>query len=151
MKMKSPFSTPVTVGLTDGSCIAVSAEGTDVPMKFFQASVEAGCLPLDGEDTPKANVEKTQADLLRELLIAMIESDNKDDFRDDGLPKLDAVSAKAGRNVEDVELMQAWQALQEEAEKDELIKQAKELKIKSPHMMGIDTLKAKIAEAKAGK
>lgn len=151
MKMKSPFSTPVTVGLTDGSCIAVEAEGTEVPVKFFQAAVEAGCLPLEGGEEKQVNKEKTSAELLREVLIAMIEGDNEDDFRDDGLPKLDAVSAKAGRNVNDVELMQAWQSLQEEAEKDELIKEAKSLKIKSPHMMGIDTLKAKIAEAKAGK
>lgn len=151
MLMKSPLNTPVSVSLLSGATISVSPEGTEVPMEFFQEAVNRGCTPVQGSTQKPVATEKTQSELLRELLIGMIEADNQDDFREDGLPKLEVVSEKAGRNVEDVELVAAWNALQEEAEKDELIKEAKSLKIKSPHMMGLETLKAKIAEAKAGK
>lgn len=149
MLMKSPFNTDCTLSLTDGRCISVSTEGSDVPMEFFQAAVEAKCIPVEDDGKKKQkNTEKTNAELLRDVLISMIESDNKEEFRDDGLPLLDAVISKLGRNIDDAELMAGWTALQNEAEKEDLIKEAKALKIKSPHLMSIETLKEKIAEAK---
>lgn len=121
MKLKSPTAEPVQVALLSGHIIRIPHEGREVPQRFLQDAFKAGCLPVgvDIEDVAGSvagqdeSAGKTRGGIIRDAIKAMLEAGAE--MTAAGLPNLKELSKVAGFTVERNEMVDAWNAVQEEA------------------------------------
>ena len=121
MKLKSPTDEPVQVALLSGHIIRIPPEGREVPQRFLQDAFKAGCLPVSVDassvqEEDAGNDEgsgKTRGEIITGAIKTLLESGAE--MTAAGLPNLKELSKVAGFTVERNEMVDAWNAVQEEA------------------------------------
>ena len=121
MKLKSPTDEPVQVALLSGHIIRIPHEGREVPQRFLQDAFKAGCLPVSvdtgaiqgGADVGGESSGKTRGEIIIGAIKTLLESGAE--MTAAGLPNLKELSKVAGFTVERNEMVDAWNAVQEEA------------------------------------
>lgn len=119
MKLKSPTDVRVKVALLSGHVFNVPPEGADVPKMFIKEAFKLGCIPaevdideVDGGEV--ANDAKERSTIIEDAIKSMLESGAK--MNGDGLPGVRELGKICGFTVERVEMVDAWNKLQSEAE-----------------------------------
>jgi hypothetical protein len=99
--MKAPAG-EIRLANTAGHTCVIGAEYTEVPEMFRRMAVAEGAL-IEGvqpEAPPPPKVEHSKEELVAKAMRDMMDVQNPDDFGQDGKPKVDAVSARAGFTVD---------------------------------------------------
>lgn len=114
MKFRAPEEIgEIRVADTAGHTFVLGREWTDVPERWRRAVVADGA-EIEGmaTNTPKPGVNYVDQDkLVLDAVTAMAKEGNPDEFGNDGKPKLDAVSKRAGFNVVRAARDKAWEKL----------------------------------------
>lgn len=124
MKLKSPTDVRVKVALLSGHVFNVPPEGADVPKMFIKEAFKLGCIPAEVDiaevDIDEvyggevANDAKERSTIIEDAIKSMLESGAK--MNGDGLPGVRELGKICGFTVERVEMVDAWNKLQSEAE-----------------------------------
>lgn len=118
MKFRSPTSTPIYVGSTDGHCATIGPEWREIHPMLKAKALAAGCLSdamdqatmQEITDAAGAQGEDAKTELMG-VIQAMLDNPADGEFTPKGLPNLRVLTDKMDRRVSREEMMQALYAL----------------------------------------
>jgi hypothetical protein len=100
MKFQSPTDEPIHIALTSGHSIVIEPTGTEVPALFQREAIAKGATPVGIEKAePLQGQTFDRAQVIRDAMNAMLDSDDEANFTNDGKPDLRKLRAIVGFNV----------------------------------------------------
>lgn len=114
MRMRAPEDKEmVRVANTAGHTFIVGKQWTEVPERFRRALVAEGAVieGMEGEDPKPGGVPVSQEDMVLNTVRDMVDEGKAEDFGNDGKPKVEAISKRAGFNVSRHQRDKAWEVI----------------------------------------
>lgn len=112
MKFRSPSDEPIHVGLLTGHTALITPEGVELPPMFHKEASARGAIAFDeGPSSPVVPTAVDRQAAIAEVIKAMLDGSDADDFTADGKPNLTKVKARAGFAVTREEADTAFIAL----------------------------------------
>ena len=122
MLFKSPTGQPIQVAILTGCCAVVGDEWRELPVDLHRKAIEEGCITSDMDlatinaGQPQPSADKSNEQILIEVIKAMMENPEASDFRSDGMPNIKSVIRNCGWTASREEVAQAVQAIADEAQ-----------------------------------
>jgi hypothetical protein len=114
MRMRSPDGKQfVRVADTAGHTFIVGKEWTEVPERFRRGLVAEGAVieGMEGEQPDPGKSLVSQDEIVLQTISTMVDEGKADEFGNDGKPKIDAISKRAGFSVTRHMRDKAWETI----------------------------------------